>query len=87
MNFSYCIIKMQERNNVRFDDLKNQLWKNDEQPENANAIIYNEVSKIRRIINKYTKKSFPLRASDSEPEGEAWVAKTNTITLPRRGCI
>ena len=58
MNFSYCIIKMQERNNVRFDDLKNQLWKNDEQPENANAIIYNEVSKIRRIINKYTKKSF-----------------------------
>ncbi|CCY12032.1 MULTISPECIES: hypothetical protein [environmental samples] len=37
---------MQERNNVRFDDLKNQLWKNDEQPENANAIIYNEFSKI-----------------------------------------
>lgn len=52
------ILEEEEGNNVRFDDLKNQLWKDDEQPENANAIIYNEVSKIRRIINKYTKKSF-----------------------------
>ena len=59
----------------------------DTTPENANAIIYNEFSKIRRIINKYKKKSFPLRASDSEPEGEAWVAETNTSTLPRTGYI
>lgn len=52
------ILEKQERKNVIFDDIKNYLWRDNEQPENANAIIYNEVSRIRRIINKYTKNSF-----------------------------
>lgn len=52
------ILEKQERKNVIFDDIKNHLWRDNEQPENANAIIYNEVSRIRRIINKYTKNSF-----------------------------
>lgn len=55
------ILKMleeRERKNVRFDDIKNYLWRDNNQPENADAIIYNEVSRIRSIINKYTKNTF-----------------------------
>lgn len=52
------ILEERERTNVRFDDIKNYLWRQNHQPENANAIIYNEVSRIRSIINKYTKNTF-----------------------------
>lgn len=52
------ILDEHERKDVRFDDIKNYLWREDNQPENANAIIYNEVSRLRRIINKYTKHTF-----------------------------
>lgn len=52
------LLEEQERKNVRFEDIKNYLWRDNNQPENADAIIYNEVSRIRRIINKYTKNTF-----------------------------
>ena len=48
---------------------------------------YSMIKKTPKGVSRCNNPGFPLRASDSEPEGEAWVAKTNTITLPRRGCI
>ncbi|MDO5017532.1 MAG: response regulator, partial [Porphyromonas sp.] len=52
------ILEENERTNVRFEEIKHYLWKGHNLPENSDAIIYNEVSRIRRIINKYTKNSF-----------------------------
>lgn len=52
------ILEEREGKNLKFDDIKNHLWGEDKLPKNADAVIYNEVSRIRRIINKYTKNTF-----------------------------
>lgn len=52
------LLNEREGKNVTFAELKAHLWGEEQLPTNADGVIYNAISSIRRIINRYTVNSY-----------------------------